>query len=98
LFRVYDKNTQKILFDELYVFDENPNQDENLERKELLKLVYKEKRLLKKSSLNTIQDYTKEQISKLDENFLDLDRFVKFEVKLSPKLQNITEDLLKTRF
>ncbi|EPI2064105.1 hypothetical protein ACS5CP_001781, partial [Campylobacter jejuni] len=23
---------------------------------------------------------------------------VKFEVKLSPKLQNITEDLLKTRF
>ncbi|RZD25456.1 nicotinate phosphoribosyltransferase, partial [Campylobacter jejuni] len=98
LFRVYDKNTQKILFDELYVFDENPNQDENLERKELLKLVYKEKRLLKKSSLNTMQDYTKEQISKLDESFLDLDRFVKFEVKLSPKLQNITEDLLKTRF
>ncbi|HEE0025889.1 TPA: nicotinate phosphoribosyltransferase, partial [Campylobacter jejuni] len=98
LFRVYDKNTQKILFDELYVFDENPNQDENLERKELLELVYKEKRLLKKSSLNTIQDYTKEQISKLDESFLDLDRFVKFEVKLSPKLQNITEDLLKTRF
>ncbi|EAB5332058.1 nicotinate phosphoribosyltransferase [Campylobacter jejuni] len=98
LFRVYDKNTQKILFDELYVFDENPNQDENLERKELLELVYKEKRLLKKSSLNTIQDYTKEQISKLDEGFLDLDRFVKFEVKLSPKLQNITEDLLKTRF
>ncbi|ELU7425618.1 nicotinate phosphoribosyltransferase, partial [Campylobacter jejuni] len=48
--------------------------------------------------LNTIQDYTKEQISKLDESFLDLDRFVKFEVKLSPKLQNITEDLLKTRF
>ncbi len=98
LFRVYDKNTKKILFDELYVFDENPNQDENLERKELLELVYKEKRLLKKPSLNTIQDYTKEQISKLDESFLDLDRFVKFEVKLSPKLQNITEDLLKTRF
>ncbi len=37
----------KILFDELYVFDENPNQDENLERKELLELVYKEKDFLK---------------------------------------------------
>ncbi|XGQ69952.1 nicotinate phosphoribosyltransferase [Campylobacter hepaticus] len=98
VFRIYDKKTKKILFDELYVFDEKPNFNENLEYKELLKLVYKEKRLIEKPSLKVIQNYAKEQIAKLDEKFLNLNQFSKFEVKLSPKLQNITNDLLKTHF
>lgn len=98
LFRVYDKKTKKILFDELYIFDEKAIDDQKLERKELLELVYKEKRLLKKRSLHEIQNYAQEQIAKLDEKFLNLNEFIKFEVKLSPKLQALTHDLLKIRF
>ncbi|EAI4235021.1 nicotinate phosphoribosyltransferase, partial [Campylobacter coli] len=88
LFRIYDKNTQKMLFDELYIYNEKlPKLDENLERKELLKCVFKEGKILnKQKNVEEIALYAKSQISKLDEKFLNFNNKEKYKIKLSKDL------------
>lgn len=97
LFRIYDKKSQKILFDELYIYDENlAKLDENLERKELLKCIFKEGKILnKQSNIKKIASYTKDQISKLDEKFLDFSNKEKYKIKLSKNLKNLQKKLIK---
>ncbi|HEG0615011.1 TPA: nicotinate phosphoribosyltransferase [Campylobacter coli] len=97
LFRIYDKNTQKMLFDELYIYNEKlPQLDENLERKELLKCVFKEGKILnKQKNVEEIALYTKSQISKLSEKFLDFNNKEKYKIKLSKDLTKLRQILQK---
>ncbi|TKX29160.1 nicotinate phosphoribosyltransferase [Campylobacter estrildidarum] len=95
LFRIYDKKSQKMLFDELYTYDEKLTKlDENLERQELLKCVFKEGRIInKQDSVKKIALYTKNQISKLDEKLLENKE--KYKIKLSKNLKNLTKKCLQ---
>ncbi len=97
LFRIYDKKSQKILFDELYIYDEKLTKlDENLERKELLKCIFKKGKILsRQSDVKKIATYTKDQISKLDKKFLDFNNKEQYEIKLSKNLKNLQKKLIK---
>ncbi|EAK0082716.1 nicotinate phosphoribosyltransferase, partial [Campylobacter coli] len=98
LFRIYDKNTQKMLFDELYIYNEKlPKLDENLERKELLKCVFKEGKILnKQKNVEEIALYAKSQISKLDEKFLNFNNKEKYKIKLSKDLTKLRQNFTNT--
>jgi len=96
LFRIYDKTSKKSLYDMLFLHDEQPQFPSNVEAKELLKIVFKEgKRIYKKKKLTTIQKHCQKQISKLDEKFLKLKNTASYEVKLSEKLVELQNKLLK---
>lgn len=90
LYRIYDKNTGKALYDKLCVYDEKLNS--KLKSKELLKLVFKDgKRKESPKNLSQMQNYAKEQISTLSPKILGAKQ--KYEVKLSSKLQKIKNSL-----
>ncbi|TKX30735.1 nicotinate phosphoribosyltransferase [Campylobacter aviculae] len=95
LFRIYDKKSQKMLFDELYIYDEKLIKlDGNLQRQELLKCVFKEGKIFnKQDNIKQIALYTKNQISKLDEK--SLENKEKYKIKLSKKLKKLTKNCLQ---
>lgn len=95
LVRFYDKNTHKMLYDKLYIYDEECENLENTTKEELLKLVFKNgKRLVPKKSLQELQAFSKKQIQKLDKSLLTLKAKAFYEVRLSQKLQALKTDLL----
>ena len=90
LYRIYDKNTQKALYDQVCIYDEPLSLPSNLEAKELLRLVFKGKRLFKTPKLKELTSYNKIQMSKFDKNLLKKG----FEVRLSPNLKELKDKLL----
>lgn len=95
LYRIYDRKSHKALYDKLCVYDEKL--DSKLESKELLSLVFKDgKRTQSLKSLNEIQNYSREQISKLSPELLRAEK--KYEVKLSSKLKRIKNSLKENHF
>ena len=92
LYRIYDKNSHEALYDKLCIYNENLKLSSKLESKELLSLVFKEgKRTQKPKTLSEIQNYAKEQISKLNPKLLKAKQ--KYTIKLSNKLEKIKNSL-----
>ena len=92
LYRIYDKNSHEALYDKLCIYNENLKLSSKLESKELLSLVFKGgKRTQKPKTLSEIQNYAKEQISKLNPKLLKAKQ--KYTIKLSNKLEKIKNSL-----
>ncbi|MCX2683416.1 nicotinate phosphoribosyltransferase [Campylobacter sp. MIT 21-1685] len=96
LYRIYNTTTNTILYDELCIYNEEmPNLPQGLAAKELLHLVFKDrKRQIRRQTLQETACYAKEQISKLDKSLLKLETDTKFKVKLSQKLYNLQQSLV----
>lgn len=95
LFRIYDKNSSKALYDELIIYDEALKElPQNLERQELLRLVFKDgKRQFAKPSLEDLKIFSNKQISQLDSSLLELKPTKCYELVLSPRLKKLKEEL-----
>ncbi|MDO4674629.1 nicotinate phosphoribosyltransferase [Campylobacter sp.] len=95
LFRIYDRNSGKALYDELIIHDEPLDElDANLRREELLRPVFKDgKRQLERPSLEELRDFSKGRVASLDEGLLDLKPSKSYELVLSERLKALRDEL-----
>ncbi|WP_279176968.1 nicotinate phosphoribosyltransferase [Campylobacter insulaenigrae] len=93
LIRYYKNN--KIYFDKLYNHDEKILNYKNLHSKEMLNLIFTDGKLVYESpDLLSIQDFYKENISKLNQKYKKLNNISFYKVKISKRLKNIQQQLI----
>lgn len=98
LYRFYDENSHKALYDKLYLEDEFINTKPNIKAKALQVPIFKEGKLVyKQKSLHQIAQFSQEALSHFDDSILKLEKPSKFKLLLSSKLDKLKNDLLQRK-